>query len=337
MQSFRRFFLILLVAGAVCLPAAVTIDFFWKQKDRYADFLVDTLNARQTDILYFGDSTIRFHGDRDESIAGIDQIFQTVTGLKLCTIASPGFSAVLYSQYVRLLDKTRYRPGLVIIPINLRSFNGSSIMRPALSFPLRQIYIRYRCTGRLDLADYLRYRYLGFEERLTEEWNKLPVVYEGVSLGTNRSILEESRIREVLDYAPEREPLYARQLAIKFRYHYMAPVGTDDSMFGYLDETIRYLKGRGIPVLFYITPINFRDGKKYVGPAFTRRNEKTIEIIKGFMTARGVTCLDLANTLDAPYFVHKRDVYEHLNYKGRQFVAQQVARAALELLPGKHR
>jgi hypothetical protein len=334
MQSFRRFFLVLLVVGSVGLPTVAALDFFWKQKDPYTESLLRTFNAGPTDVLYFGDSSVLLSGSRDENKAGIDLLFQGKTGLRVCSVASPGYSAVLYSEYIRLLDKTRYKPRLVIIPINPRSFTGSSVRRPALNFPLRQIYIRYRATGRLELTDYLRYRFLGLEDRLTESWKDLPVLYEGHNLGTHRSIQEECRIPEILDYTPEREPLYASPLGKKFRYHYMAPVGPDDAMFGYFDETIRYLKERSIPVLFYLTPINFRDGRKYAGEAFAVRVEKNIATIREFMKIRDVAFLDLATSLDASYFVDKRDVYEHLNFKGRDFVADSVAKTVRTLFPG---
>lgn len=334
MPSFRRFFLVLLVVGAVTLPVVTVIDFFWKQKDPFTESLLRTFNSRPVDVLYFGDSSVLLHGSRDTNTAGIDLLFQAKTGYRVCSIASPGYSAVLYSEYLHLLDKTRYQPRLVIIPVNLRSFTGSSVRRPALNFPLRQIYIRYRSTGKLELLSYLEYRFLGLEERLTENWKAMPVLYDGQNLGTHRSIQEESRIPELLDYSPEREPLYARQLGLKFRYHYMAPLDADDAMFSYLDETIRYLKGRGIPVLFYLTPINAQDGRKYVGESFTRRIEKNMAAISQFMNARGVGFLNLATSLDASYFVDKRDVYEHLNFKGRDFVADSVAKTAQTLFPG---
>ena len=334
MPSFRRFFLVLLIVGSVSLPIVAALDFLWKQKDPYTESLVRTFNAGQADVLFFGDSSVLLSGSRDENKAGIDLLFQAKTGLSVCSVASPGYSAVLYSEYVRLLGKTRYQPRLVIIPINLRSFTGSSVRRPALNFPLRQIYIRFRSTGRLELADYLRYRFLGLEERLTEDWKGQQVVYDGQHLGTHRSIQDECRIPEILDYTPEREPLYASQLGKKFRYHYMAPVDKDDAMLSYLDETIRYLKERSIPVLFYLTPINFRDGRKYAGEAFTVRNEKNIAAIREFMNTRNVALLDLATALDASYFVDKRDVYEHLNFKGRDFVADSVAQTVRTLFPG---
>jgi len=334
MRSSRRFFIVLLVVGSVSLPTLAALDFFWKQKDPYTESLLQTFNAQQADVLYFGDSSVLLSGSRDANKAGIDLLFQAKSGLSVCSVASPGFSAVLYSEYLHLLDKTRYKPRLVIIPINLRSFTGSSVRRPALNFPLRQIYIRYRSTGKLELADYLRYRFLGLEDRLTEEWKDLQVVYAGQNLGTHRSIQKECRIPEILDYAPEREHLYARQLGKKFSYHYMAPIASDDAMLSYLEETIRYLKGQRIPVLFYLTPINFRDGRKYAGEAFTARNEKNIAVIAKFMKEHDVKFLDLATSLDASYFVDKRDVYEHLNFEGRDFVADRVAQAAQAFFPG---
>lgn len=335
MFSYRRFFIVLLVVGAVSLPTVVAIDFFWKQTDKYAESILDTYNTRQTDVLYFGDSSVRFTGKKDKNTAGIDQLFQIKTGLSICTIANPGFSPVIYSKYIHLLEKTRYKPRLVVIPLNLRSFTGPAARRPAFDFPLRQLYIEYRQTGTLDVSNYLKYRFLGLEERLTESWKDQQVLYNGQNLGTHSSIQEYSCITEDLDTAPEREHLYAQQLGIKFRYHYMAPLDSGDTMFGFLDETIRYCKGHNIPVLFYLTPINFSDGKKYAGEDFADRVVQNIATIEKFLKGHDTELLNLAASLDESGFVDKRDVFEHYNFMGRDFIAKSVAGAAHLFFPDR--
>lgn len=335
MRTFKRFFIVLILIGSVTLPAAVAIDFFWKQRDLYTDYLMEAFNSRPLDVLYFGDSTIRFYGARDVNRAGIDEFFREQSGLSICTIANPGFSAILYSQYVRLLAATRYKPKLVIIPVNLRGFSDSASKRPSVSFPLRQIYIRYRTNGVFEWRNYLQYRFLGLEERQNDAWRDKPVIHNGVNLGSNRQILDASRINDFIDYAPEREPQYARQLAIKFRYHYMMDVGPNDPMLRHIDDTVGYLKKLGIPVLLYLTPINVVDGERYGGKEFTEQVTRNFTVIRNRIETHGVSVLDLSRLLDPSCFIHKQDVFEHLNTDGRKRVAQQVAKAALEMLHKK--
>lgn len=335
MKAFNRFFIVFILVGSISLPTVVAIDFFWKRTDKHADLLIKEFNSRPIDVLYFGDSTIRFTGERDVNKNGIDTFFQQRSGLSMCAIASQGFTAILYSQYVRLLDSTRYRPKLVIIPVNLRVFSDSVARRPSSSFPLRQIYTRYRSTGVFAWSDYLKYRFLGLEDRLNNEWYDEQVIHGTANLGTNRQILAASRIDEWLDYAPEREHRYARQLALKFRYHYMMHVGSKDPMLGYLEDTLDHLKKLGIPVLLYLTPINTQDGVRYVGNEFSEQVYRNFAVIRQRIKAHGETVIDLSRSLDPSFFIHKRDVFEHLNTEGREFVAQQVAHAALELLQEK--
>jgi len=335
MKSFKAFFIASILIGSIALPMAAAIDFFWKRTDKHADLLMKEFNSRPVDVLFFGDSTIRFTGERDVNRDGIDTFFLNQSGLSICAIASQGFTAILYSQYVQLLDSTRYRPKLVIIPVNLRVFSDSVAKRPSTSFPLRQIYTRYRAIGVFEWRDYLKYRFLGLEDRLNNEWRNQPVVHGTVNLGTNGEILAASRIDEPLDYAPEREPQYARQLAIKFRYHYMMPVETNDPMLKRIEETLGHLKKLGIPVLLYLTPINVQDGDRYVGTEFSEQVFRNVSVIKGRIAAHGETVIDLSRSLDPSFFIHKRDVFEHLNTDGREFVAQQVAQVALELLRKK--
>ena len=325
------------VFGALGLPSVAAVDFFTRQRDVYTDFLLKAFDSRPIDVLYFGDSSIGFCGSRDINRSGIDLLFQAKSGLSVCTIASPGYSAVLYSEYIHLLGKTKFKPLLVIIPINMRSFTGSSVRRPALNFPLRQIYIRYRANGTFELLNYLQYRFLGLEQELTEAWKDQQVVYDNMHLGTNRSIQESAFIPEMIDYAPDRELKYSKQLALRFKYHYMAKVTKDDAMFGYLDACIQYLKKYHIAMLFYTTPINMQDGRRYVGPAFTTRVDKNLAVIEQFMKERGVPFINLAAALPPSCFVDKRDVFEHYTFTGRDVVAAAVAHKSRALLFGNGR
>lgn len=332
MGSFRRFLITLLLAGAITLPIVVVIDFFWKQKDGYADHLLKTFNNTPRDVLYLGDSTIKFTGDRDQDRRGIDDFFKQQSGLTVCTIASPGFSPLMYALYVRLLTITRTRPRLVVMPLNLRSFSESGARRPAATFPLKQIDIRYRVSGQFDWYQYIQYRFLGQEERQGVIWSKRSVQYGNLYPATNREIMDGMRIDENIDYAPERELFYGNRLPLGFRYHYMMEIKPDDQLVLKVGETIDFLKALGIPTLVYLTPINCRDGEHYVGTEFTDRVSRNIEVIKNAVRHHGATVIDLSTELPASYFVHKKNVFEHLNTDGRRFVGEHVAEAAKVLL-----
>lgn len=323
-KYFFVLFMLLLIAGT---PVAIFCDFRLKHADRAADILLDQCNTKQIDVLYFGDSTIRFTGARDTNKSGIDIMLQRITGKTICSIAEPGYSPVMYNEYIKLLKQTRYRPKLVIAPINLRSFTGTTDLRPALEFPLKKIYIHYLLTGRFQIIEYIKYRFLSRDKKKHQAWEQKLIIYDQFNLGTQHDILERSQISEDLDYNQIREALYTEQLKTKFIYHYMAPVTEHDTMFIYLDTMIQELKELNIPILFYITPINYQDGIKYVGSAFTRRSGKTVSIIEEFMTRRNVSCINLAYTLQPAFFIHKRDVYEHLTDTGRNSVAQCIQKA----------
>jgi hypothetical protein len=115
----------------------------------------------------------------------------------------------------------------------------------------------------------------------------------------------------------------------------MMHIDSGDPMLGHIEETLDHLKKLGIPVLLYLTPINVQDGERYVGAEFSEKVYRNISVIKGRIAAHGETVIDLSRALDPSCFVHKRDVFEHLNTNGREFVAQQVTEASLELLRKK--
>lgn len=328
----KQFFIFFIVVSIIGIPITAAVDFYAKNRDAYTDFLLKTLNTTPIDVLYFGDSTIRFYASHDKDKRGIDQFFQEKSKLSVCTVANPGFSPIIYRQYVKLLKLTKYKPKLIIIPINLRGFSDSICTRPSVSFPLKQIYINYRYTGKLDWKSYLQYRFLGREDSENDAWFDLPVIRNNRFIGTNRQVLAASRISDFIDYDAAREARYAKQLALKFNYHYMMTITQKHQMLTYLDTTIDEIKQLHIPVLIYFTPINIDDGKKYDGLDFLKRVRANFTIIRNRIERKGVPVLDLSEMLPPADFFHKADVFEHLDTEGRQKVAGKVATAALHIL-----
>lgn len=334
-SNYSRFLISFIVAIAIGIPIAVSLDYYSKQRDVYANAIISTYNNKPRDVLYFGDSTIRFTGKDDKDKRGIDEFFKEFSGLSVCTIASPGFNSVLFSEYVQLLSKTRYKPRLVVLTVNLRSFSETGVQRPTALFPLRQIYTRHRCGKPFELIDYLRYRFLGLEEELTASWEKAAVIRDSVSIGTNRQIVDACRIEEDLDYNPELAWKYNRQLSLKFNYHYCMELDNDSLAIKKFHETVIALERLGIPVVLNITPLNMQDGLFYAGEKFKTKVENNLCVFAKNVSASNARILDLHESLNSTHFVHKSEVFEHLDTAGRRFVGEKVAEAALSRLSGK--
>lgn len=332
MRQYRNYFAKFILFVSLGLPVVMAADFWLKRRDPATDLICTVFNASPKDVIYLGDSTIRFTGSRDTDKTGIDQFFLKEAGLSTVTIAKPGYSAILFANYVKLLKKTKFRPKLVIIPINLRSFSESGVQRPAARFSLQQIYSDYRATGSFNWYEYLKFRYFGEEERLTKLWENQPVVRGGISIGTNREVIDQSRIREVLDYTPEREAWYKKELALKFSYHYLMDIPPEHLLITKLKETISTLASMNIKVLCYITPLDMESGRRYVGKAFDNQVNQNLNITMQELEKSGVKCLDLHNLLSREHFVHKSDVHEHLDTSGRQLVGTHVAKRARQQL-----
>ena len=85
---------------------------------------------------------------------------------------------------------------MIIIPLNLRSFNQGWSTQPSMKYPLFRIKnkIKYEKYNFNDLASYLKLR---FSNVLTEEeelWKKQKIVYNDLNLGMLSKLHKEMKI-----------------------------------------------------------------------------------------------------------------------------------------------
>ncbi|MFA5261688.1 MAG: hypothetical protein WC450_10710, partial [Candidatus Omnitrophota bacterium] len=86
----------------------------------------------------------------------------------------------------------------------------------------------------------------------------------------------------------------------------------------------------GIEPVFYITPVDYQTGVRYVGPGFTDQVEKNVAFIQRALSAEGVQALDLSRSLGTKDFSWPDDeppvIYpnEHLKLRGRIFIAENL-------------
>jgi dienelactone hydrolase len=86
----------------------------------------------------------------------------------------------------------------------------------------------------------------------------------------------------------------------------------------------------GTRVLFYITPVNYQQGERYIGDEFSRVVSKNIDVVKSLLSDQtDHLLLDLSFDLEAFAFVDM----EHLREIGKEYVAGRLATAIKPALP----
>lgn len=325
MTKYKNFLLIyFLIIPMLIVPGVVAIDAVVNNNDELADDLLKELNRRSYDILFFGDSTVSSYGACDKGRLGINELFLLDSGLSVYPVIHNLYSPILYKKYVKLLSDVRYKPRLVIIPITIGSFS-SWFVRPDTRFPLKQIYVDMKLSGKIDIFRYFKYRFLKKEEKEMVEWRESEVIYGDMKLGKVKDIIKEINIPSMSLECNGEEHKYKKELTLMFKYAYMNPISHEHEIIKALDEIIKDLNKEGIEVLIYLAPLNIADGTKYVGIDFGRRYVENIRELESFLKSRDVSYLDLSGILNHMFFIDKRYASQHLNLSGRRLVANKLA------------
>jgi dienelactone hydrolase len=107
-------------------------------------------------------------------------------------------------------------------------------------------------------------------------------------------------------------------------YRYMTRLTPDHRQLRAMREIARLGDEADVEILFYITPINYQQGQRFVGDAFRTSLRDKIDRVQSMLADEtGATLVDLSFDLEAFAFVDM----EHLRETGKTHVAEQLALA----------
>jgi hypothetical protein len=104
-------------------------------------------------------------------------------------------------------------------------------------------------------------------------------------------------------------------------YYYMAEISPNHRKITAMIDIAQRLQRVGVPVLFYITPVNAELGDVYVGEAFRQQFAANVNVVREQLAAQEVELLDLSFELAAYFFTDT----EHLRQPGKAYLAEQLA------------
>ena len=276
-------------------------------------------------VLYVGDSVSFSFGKCDSGSTSIYDWLQNLSQMTIIPITKEGYSLIVYKDIISVYLAQKVLPKMIIIPLNLRSFNQGWSTQPSMKYPLFRIKnkIKYEKYNFNDLASYLKLR---FSNVLTEEeelWKKQKIVYNDLNLGMLSKLHKEMKIDKNLDCNPILKEIYAYELGLQFKYHYMYQLNEAHKMLLYLKQTIAEAKSKNIRIVFYISPVNYIDGLKFVGDKFAIRIEQNLNLLKKILDNEKVDYIDLSKALPPEFFIDQNHACGHLRNEGRKFVAEQ--------------
>lgn len=286
----------------------------------------NTLGENVPPVLYLGDSVVErvSRNDLDTRHLGqmvIDNLSHT---RRVLCISHSAYQIELFNAFARALARMRYRPRIVILPINLRSFSPQWDLNPEWQFieELRTIekFAQNSSVGSLKT---------GKRTLSIEEFEATTVSYPHTSFTCI------GQFRQLIKMGAEVDEQKAFRWQQIFVFHYMHPLSRDHPKLRLIHDTVARLAELGILILVYITPINFQAGQKLIGADFMTAIQHQVSLVSEQVSyarrEEAVRFLDFSTVLSSDYFFHEYNPTEHLNERGRYIISKKIADEVIDL------
>lgn len=332
----KSFFLKLFLIAAAVLTVQVLISALYPPELPAEILRLEQHLQSGDDIIFLGDSTLIYPTGEVTTGEILQEFLPEQT---IGQVAHPAYNLDLYRHYVDYITTFDPQPETVIIPINLRSFSPEWDRRPAYQFQVEKSVLRYG-----PLLSTIFYRPLdtfgGFDAPIRGDAFFDTPVFSGTTVIGQVADFEERLGNDPVDaQALDVTSAYNRglpdgneeeTLETQLIYYYMGALSPGHRKIQSLLETGRQLKAAGIQPIFYITPINYQLGERFLGETFTRRVAENVARVNRVLRGEDIELLDLTFTLDAYFFVDT----EHLTENGKAQVAEALAARIEPPVPG---
>jgi acetyl esterase/lipase len=213
----------------------------------------------------------------------------------------------------------------------MRSFSPEWDLRPGYQFDKEK-----RTLNMGLLVSRILYRPLhifGFyQPSISQETYLNATVYEGdTPVGTVRDFEELADEDAVADQGdtrfayhdalPSSEDEDALRQALVYRYMYR--LRPEQRQLQAMLEIAKLGRESGVEIVFYVTPINYQQGERFLGEAFGRTLEENVALVESLVDDRKATILDVSTDLEAFAFVDM----EHLREAGKEHVSSRLKAA----------
>lgn len=277
---------------------------------------METALNQKKDIFYFGDSILFTTGINDTDIRTIPSMLESnLSRLSVGMVEHPANSAPVYLEYCRYLSRNKYKPKIVVIPISMRNFSLEWETNPGKQFMEERYNFKFIKTPIYPFLQFLiSFKVLKLYPRTYDAFYQTPFNYKGKSLG------------KIGDYFGNKYKTYSDEnMKKQISIYYLYQLNSTDSVLSSIKEIANQCNFA--KVVFYITPVNFQLGQKFLGNDFARQVNQNIKVLKQTLSENNSTYLDLSHSLSSSAFYWQDELYmnEHLNQTGRQFVASNVA------------
>ena len=272
------------------------------------------LNDR-TQIIYFGDSVIKYAGPDDKDKSTIVEMLSKINPTStIGDISHGGYYLKIDEEIFKYILKSPNKPEAIILPINLHSFSPG-VKGPGYQFEKEIFYLKMPRLVTYFYKPLAIFKAININTVAYSDYAKLPVYYGKEKIGVAGDF-DNPAI-----YDPTTENI--RKLYV---FTFMQNLDKNHEQIKLLDNMIDLANKTGIKLYVYLTPINFEEGAKYVGPDFIKQTTANAKVVCSILKEKNLPCLNLAFSLNSGYFASPIYPNEHVNERGRKFIAEQITK-----------
>jgi len=278
------------------------------------------------DVFLFGSSVEEYADCKDKDKRSISKMIDSLSNkYHVDSVSGNAYQMDLFLQLSKYIAKNLRHPKLIAVPINLRSFSPEWDKRPEYQFEKEK-----KILNGFTFPEFIEYAYRKQIPFLFSKFH--PITQEDFE---NTIVFDDKRkVGKVKDFLVERENIKDMNKYIKegFLFHYMYRLEKEHRKLNSMIELSRVLSANHIKVLFYITPVDFSTGEMYFPGRFIKRLKGNTDLINLILINEGNQVLDLSLSLNSNFFSYEARPNEHLNEKGRMYVANKLNENILKLL-----
>ena len=279
-------------------------------------------------IVLLGDSIIQSVDSEDTDRRTIAAMLSDFTSLEVVDRSHGAYSQDEFHSQIVAIERSGRVPRAVIVPVNPRSFSPHWELSPFWQFSDFKMANRFNLFLALRALNVLQWR-AGVD--LTEkEYAKTPVVVNGEVIGLlgDPNVVKEEPVTILSDgnLTVDRNAKPSTKLRLMALSRYGFEIEKSKS-FPFLKKSLTIAKRTEIPILFYITPIDWENLKKCLAKDELALVERNLSVIRNTLAESGVRWIDLSDQLKHEVFDYPDDqLHEHLNEDGRRQTAQALSR-----------
>ncbi len=318
MKRFLKRFALLLALLAIshCILAGYLVPVSMEEMlgVRQAIVVQRTNNYLKTGvpILYFGDSVLAYSSPEDHDPSPLSSILdRSLPELAVGSLDSGAYHVIVFEAYLEYIaEKKTSDLKLVIVPINLRSFSQSWQRRPKWQFNDLQRFLRMNgFLYRMSFRPLSIFRFYEDSDLTDDKFLEQPV-YEGDTMvGTIQDV----------------QATFGEDESAPVTYNYMQAIHRTHECTEALALIARTANNHNLEALFYVTPVDYQECVRRRGDEFSMQIQENIGTLTQVLAEQGHELLDLSRRLDSErFFYDPGELNEHLDEKGRRYVAEQL-------------